>query len=127
LIQDDLCDDLGPLQCKQGPEGQLMITVLLDALDCLEKHRLATGHCERRLFHDARRWIISRGVAGPFAFEFICESLGLDPNVVRRGLRARAEGQCTGAIAKATTRAQQPIRSDKSMNWGQVEGDGAGG
>jgi hypothetical protein len=104
LIQDDLLEDLDPPRGKQGPNGQSMTAVLLDALDCLETHRFATGHFERQLFHDARRWVVNRGVAGPFAFEFICGSLGLDPNAVRRGLRARAEGQCTGSIAEATTR-----------------------
>jgi hypothetical protein len=108
LIQEDLWDDLGPLRRKQGPEGQLMIAVLQDALDCLDKHRLATGHFERRLFQDARRWILDPGVAGPFAFEFICGILGLDANAVRRGLRARAEGQRTGSIAEAIARAELP-------------------
>jgi hypothetical protein len=108
LGQDDLWDALGPLQRKQGPEGQLMIAILQDALDCLEKHRFARGHFERRLFHDARQWILDRGVTGPFAFEFICGILALDPNAVRQGLRTRAEGQRSGSIAEATTRAQLP-------------------
>jgi hypothetical protein len=93
LKQDDLWDQVGPLGRKQGPEGRLMLAVLKDALDCLERHRFSTKDFQRRLFHDARRWILSVGAAGPFSFEFICGVLGLDANAVRRGLRTRASMQ----------------------------------
>lgn len=108
LKQDDLWDERGPLRRKQGPEGQLMIAVLQEALCCLEKYRFATGLFERRLFQDARRWVLTEGAPGPFAFELICGTLGLDAHAVRRGLRARAEAQRTGRSAETSTRAQRP-------------------
>jgi hypothetical protein len=63
--------DFGPLRLRQGPEKQLMIAVLQDALDCLVKYRFATTHFERRLFEDARRWILADRAVGPFSFAFI--------------------------------------------------------
>jgi len=44
---------------KQTPERRLMIAVLHDALDCLEKHRCATGSQSRRLFREAKHWFLA--------------------------------------------------------------------
>ena len=38
----------------QPPEQRLMIAVLHDALECIEKYRLATGTHGRRLFQEAK-------------------------------------------------------------------------
>ena len=73
----------GP-QRKQAPEQRLMIAVLHDALDCLEKHRCATDSHGRRLF-DETEW--------PYSFECICGVLDLDSNAVRQRLRVAPEPQ----------------------------------
>jgi hypothetical protein len=101
--------DLGPLRHWQGPEEQLMVAVLQDALDCLEKYRFATTHLERRLFHDARRWILADRAAGPFSFTFICGALGLEVNAVRRCLRANATAQRTSGAVEPSARALRAI------------------
>lgn len=73
---------------KQAPEHRLMIAVLHDALDCVEKYRFATSARGRRLFHDAKRWFLAEETDWPYSFECICGVLDLDPNAVRQRLRA---------------------------------------
>ncbi|HEX7410164.1 MAG TPA: hypothetical protein VF515_21290 [Candidatus Binatia bacterium] len=78
---------------KQAPEQRLMIAVLHDALDCLEKYRLATGNHGRRLFHEAKQWFLADETEWPYSFECICGVLDLDSNAVRQRLRVAPEPQ----------------------------------
>jgi len=71
---------------KQAPEQQLMIAVLHDALDCIEKHRFATHTSGRRLYREAQQWFMAREAGWPFSFESICSALDLDANAVRQRL-----------------------------------------
>ena len=80
----------GP-QRKQAPEQRLMIAVLHDALDCLEKYRFATGSHGRRLFHEAKQWFLADETEWPYSFECICGVLDLDSSAVRRRLRMAPE------------------------------------
>jgi hypothetical protein len=75
----------------QAPEQRLMIAVLHDALDCLEKYRFATGRHGRRLFHDAKQWFLADEPEWPYSFECICGVLDLDSNAVRQRLRVALE------------------------------------
>jgi len=72
---------------KQAPEQRLMIAVLQDALDCLEKHRFATDCRDRRLFDEAKDWFLAHESGWPYSFESICGVLDLDADAVRRSLR----------------------------------------
>lgn len=78
---------------KQAPEQRLMIAVLHDALDCLEKHRCATDTHGRRLFHEAKQWFLADETEWPYSFECICGVLDLDSNAVRQRLRVAPEPQ----------------------------------
>jgi hypothetical protein len=78
---------------KQAPEQRLMIAVLHDALDCLEKYRSATGSHGRRLFHEAKQWFLADETAWPYSFECICGVLDLDSSAVRQRLRVAPEPQ----------------------------------
>lgn len=71
---------------KQAPEQRLMIAVLHDAFDCVEKYRFATSTRGRRLFREAQRWFLSDEPHWPYSFECICGVLDLDSNAVRRRL-----------------------------------------
>ena len=75
----------------QAPEQRLMIAVLHDALDCLEKYRFATGRHGRRLFHDAKQWFLADEPEWPYSFECICGVLDLDSSAVRQRLRVALE------------------------------------
>ncbi|HVO25547.1 MAG TPA: hypothetical protein VMW56_18155 [Candidatus Margulisiibacteriota bacterium] len=72
---------------QQAPEHRLMIAVLHDALDCIEKYRCATDTHGRRLFQEAKQWVLADETGWPYSFECICGALDLDSNAVRQRLR----------------------------------------
>jgi hypothetical protein len=86
------------LQRKHAPEERLMIAVLREALDCLDKYRFATGCQGRRLFHQAKCWFLADDTEWPYSFEHICGALDLDPSTVRRRLAIRAAAQRTSLM-----------------------------
>ncbi|MGH7790133.1 MAG: hypothetical protein ACRERC_24920 [Candidatus Binatia bacterium] len=75
----------------QGPEYQLVIAMLQDAIECVQKYRFATDENGRGLYEDARDWIASEDRRWPFSFENICGVLNLHPDYLRRGLFEQAE------------------------------------
>lgn len=67
-------------------ERRLMLAVLQDAVECYQKYALARDPKGRLLFEDSQNWIESDEREWPFAYENICEVLGLNPEYIRRGL-----------------------------------------
>lgn len=84
---------------KQAPEQRLMIAVLRDALDCVEKYRFATGRHGRRLFHEAKHWLFAEETDWPYSFECICGVLDLDANAVRQRLRVGPDQRTSPSAA----------------------------
>lgn len=84
------------------PEEQLMIAVLHDARDCVEKYRLATHPHGQRLFREAAQWFLADEYS-PYSFEWICLVLDLDSHAVRRRLRVEPlrGSPCAAAAARA--------------------------
>jgi len=78
---------------KQAPEQRLMIAVVQDAINCIEKYRFATDHRGRRLFDEVMQWLGAKETGWPYSFEFICEVLGLNANAVRHRLGVAQEQQ----------------------------------
>ena len=76
---------------QQVPERRLMVAVLHDALDCLERYRSATSKEGHRLFHEAQHWFLAREAGWPYSFECICAALDLDSNAVRQCLGVARE------------------------------------
>ena len=72
---------------KFTPERRLMMAVLDDAVRCVEKNRVATDARGRRLFHEAKQWLLAAEPHWPYSFERICAVLDLDANAVRQRLR----------------------------------------
>jgi hypothetical protein len=70
-----------------GGERRLIIAVLEDAINCLQKNLSATDSRGRRLFREAENWVMSADRNPPFAFENICEFLSIDADYIRQGLR----------------------------------------
>jgi hypothetical protein len=84
-------------------ERQLMLAVLEDAIRTLLLAR-RTGVPRKRLLRELA-WLQSTSVTEPFAFESICDVLGLDPGYLRGRLMrasfvpvraARTHGRRTG-------------------------------
>jgi hypothetical protein len=77
-------------------EQRLMFAVIEDAVDMYLKHAAATQPTHRALFAEAEHWIESEDRTWIYAFESICDYLGMDSGHLRRGLRAwkaRARGE----------------------------------
>ena len=66
---------------------RLLLAVLEDALRCLQNYADARTPMRRRMWFEARAWIADRAGCGPFAFEAICEALGIECSRLRDGIR----------------------------------------
>jgi hypothetical protein len=69
------------------PIKRLMLAVLEDAMRCYQSCPNSSNRAQRRLFVEAEAWLMDRNADGPFAFETVCETLGIDPSCLREGLR----------------------------------------
>ena len=72
------------------PEKALLLAILEDAIHCYRKFASARNRAGRQQFREAEEWLMGGGDGWVFAFDHICEILGLDPEYVRRGLRESA-------------------------------------
>ena len=68
------------------PERRLMIAILRDAMRCIEKYRNARDFRGKRLYDLEKEWMLSDDTSWLHAFARVCETLGLDPDAVRRSL-----------------------------------------
>lgn len=86
-------------------EKRLMRAVLLDAVQVYLERFGIDDVIARRELAEVQRWFRSDDRTWPFAFENVCEALDLDPERVRRGLRAvrdaRRPGRGEGAASAA--------------------------
>ena len=71
------------------PEKMLMFAILVDAISCFDKLSAAAGMGRRRRWLEAKNWLWSNRQDWPFSYRNVCESLGFDPDYLRRGLLAR--------------------------------------
>jgi len=69
------------------PIKRLMLAVLEDAMRCYQTYARSRNRAQRRLFVEAEAWLMDRGADGAFAFETVCEALGIEPSCLRDGLR----------------------------------------
>jgi hypothetical protein len=66
-------------------ERLLLFAVLADAVDCYQKYALdPRGHAT---FAETEAWLNSDDRSSLFAFETLCDALGIEPDYLRRGLR----------------------------------------
>lgn len=78
------------------PEQRLMAAVLEDAIACYMNHLNPKRLSGKTLFEDAERWFFSEGGDWLFSFTNICQSIGLSPNYLRRGLLNAKNGALAG-------------------------------
>lgn len=74
---------------RLSPEKRLMLAVLLDAVECFQKHA-PSHHAPSRptkpdpLFTDAATWIFADDSESLFSFINICEAVGMNAQYLRR-------------------------------------------
>jgi len=66
---------------------RLMLAVMEDALRCFQRYAERPSSHNRKALPQAEAWISDRHAEGPFAFRNICETLGIPPDSLRRGIR----------------------------------------
>ena len=70
---------------REGEE-RLMLAVLSDAIEHFHKYAFSKNEKGRKLFQEAEEWFLEKDNGALFSFEYICETLQLDPSYIRRGL-----------------------------------------
>ena len=73
------------------PEKKLMLAILEDAVACYQKYFFAKDIKGKVAFQEAAEWIQQEVGESIFAFDSVCEGLGLNPKYVRRGLETWKE------------------------------------
>ena len=86
------------------PEKRLMLAVLDDAIACFQKYVSAREGGGKKIFGEAEDWFLEENGDWPFAFENICDVLGLDPHYLRQGLLHWKEKHLAGPAKKKTYR-----------------------
>lgn len=86
LIPDQFYATLKRSPCGD-PELRLMAAILEDAVSCLSKDRIQSARHHQKSAEEAESWINTEGEEDwIFSFTNVCETLGIDPNYLRRGL-----------------------------------------
>jgi hypothetical protein len=79
----------GGLSRQLEGEKRLMIAILKDAVECLDKYRGARSTLGRSQYQNALEWVQDRGTDWLFSFTNICDLLGFDPDYLREVLLKR--------------------------------------
>lgn len=76
---------------KLSPEHRLMMAIVDDAFRCVENNRSPKNAQGRRLFREAKQWLLAEEPHWPYSFEQICAVLDLDADAVRHRLQLAPE------------------------------------
>jgi hypothetical protein len=79
----------GGLSRQLEGEKRLMIAILKDAVECLEKYRGARTSTGRSHYENAIEWVKDTDTEWLFSFTNICDLLGFDPDYMREVLMKR--------------------------------------
>ena len=76
--------------CQESAFKRLCLAILVDAIQCYGGRGTGCPQRERkRVELEARSWIASNG-GGLFSFKTVCETLGIEPDMLRSVLRGNA-------------------------------------
>jgi hypothetical protein len=95
------------------PVKKLMMAILEDALRCFQNNADARTGARKRLFDDAEQWLCGEGGEGPFSFETVCETLGIEPKFLRQGLREWRAQQLAGVASHRLARRSPVVRAGR--------------
>lgn len=77
------------LSRKLEGEKRLMVAILKDAVECLEKYRGSPSSLARIHYDNAIEWVEDSSTDWLFSFNNICDLLGFDPDYLRTVLLKR--------------------------------------
>jgi len=67
-------------------EQRLMLAILESAVEDFQKYVLARKPSGKKLFQQAEEWFLEKDSDELYSFENICDTLGLHPDPIRKGL-----------------------------------------
>jgi hypothetical protein len=70
---------------REGEE-RLMLAVLENAVEYFQKYVLARNPGGKQRFQETEEWFLEKDSEALYSFENICETLGLHPDPIRKGL-----------------------------------------
>ena len=79
----------GSLSRQLEGEKRLMIAILKDAVECLDKYRDARNSPGQSHYQNALEWVQDESTDWLFSFTNICDLLGFDPSYMREVLLKR--------------------------------------
>jgi hypothetical protein len=88
------------LSRKLEGEKRLMLAILRDAVECLEKYRKTRSSIGMELYQNALEWVEDTSTDWLFSFNNICDLLGFDPDYLREFLLKREQKIPGSAQAK---------------------------
>ncbi len=95
------------------PVKRLMMAVLEDALRCFQNNAVTRNGARKRLFSEAEEWLCNDDSDGPFSFNTVCETLGIEPRYLRSGLLRWREEQLSGIATRRLARRSPVVRNGK--------------
>ena len=104
---------------REGEE-RLMLAVLESAVEDFQKYVLARKPSGKKLFQQAEEWFLEKDSDELYSFENICDTLGLHPDPIRKGLLVWKEAKLKlssveGHPAGRPTLARSPVFKHPSI------------
>jgi hypothetical protein len=99
---------------REGEE-RLMLAVLESAVEDFQKYIFARSTAGKKLFQQAEEWFLDTDSEEPFSFRGICETLGLHPDHIRKGLLVWKEAKITTASIQSQPSAQPKLAKSRPM------------
>jgi hypothetical protein len=84
-VDSETIERLSSKGIREGEE-KLLFAVLTNAIEDFQKYVDAKDETGRKLFHEAEEWFLEQNSDSICSFSSICETLGLHPHYMRRGL-----------------------------------------
>ena len=94
---------------REGEE-RLMLAVLENAVEYFQKYVLARKPSGKQLFREAEEWFLDKEGEALYSFESICETLGLHPDHIRKGLMVWKEAKLKLASVDPQQAARPKLR-----------------
>jgi hypothetical protein len=97
---------------REGEE-RLMLAVLESAVEDFQKYVMARRPSSKKLFQEAEEWILANDSAALFSFASICETLGLHPEPIRKGLMVWKEARLKAPTVEVHRQRRTPTNSTR--------------
>ena len=91
-LDGEIIEKLFKEDIREGEEKR-MLAVLADAIDHFQKYAHSKDEKGRKLFQEAEEWFLEKDSDQLFSFDYICETLELDPDYIRQGLLSQKEAK----------------------------------